>query len=409
MPDNPLNRTLSLPVVTLYGLGTIIGAGIYVLIGEVAGASGYLTPVAFLIASIIACFSAFSFAELSSRFPLSAGEAVYVDRAFGVRAFSIIIGLIMVCVGIIASATLARGFVGYLNALYPMDEQLAILILMLFLGGVAAWGIAQSAWVAVLSTLIEIAGLLAVIWAARGNLSAAPDLLATALAQCSVADLRGILAGSFISFFAFLGFEDIVNLAEEVKNPSRNLPWAVILSLLIAATLYLGIAIAAVATVTPAELAGDQAPLALVFERATGATPVFIIVISIAAIINGTLIMLIMATRILYGMSSQQWLPATLSSVKKRTRTPLVSTLLIASLILVLALWLPVATLAVSTSFLTLLVFLSVNLALLVIKLRERSLGATPTGHLSYPLWLPLAGAMSSAAFILTQIYLWLN
>ena len=131
-----LKRTLSLPIVTLYGLGTIIGAGIYVLIGEVVATSGYLTPAAFLLAAIIAAFSAFSYAELSSRFPLSAGEAIYVERAFGIRAFSTTIGLLMVFVGIVASATLVSGFVGYFQYLIPVKEQIPIVLLVVALGGV---------------------------------------------------------------------------------------------------------------------------------------------------------------------------------------------------------------------------------------------------------------------------------
>ena len=402
-----LKRTLSLPVVTLYGLGTIIGAGIYVLIGEVVATSGYLTPAAFLLAAVIAAFSAFSYAELASRFPLSAGEAIYVDRAFEISAFSTIIGLLMVFVGIVASATLVRGFIGYFQYLIPIDDYILIVLLVAALGGFAAWGISQSAWLAIVTTLIEIGGLLLIIWVTRSSIAELPLVLEKLEAQILLDGWGSVPTGAFIAFFAFLGFEDIVNVAEEVKNPSRNLPWAVILSLLISALLYIAISIAVVTSVPPAELAGNPAPLALVYERAVGESAVFIVVIGIAAIINGTLVMMIMATRILYGMSRQQWLPSQLSEINHKTGTPLFATALITLLVLFLALWFPVTTLAVVTSLFTLIVFFSVNLSLLVIKLRDRQSKHPPVAVRCYPIWISVAGILSISAFILAQIYDW--
>jgi amino acid transporter len=267
----------------------------------------------------------------------------------------------------------------------------------------------QSAWVAAITTLIEITGLLIIIWVTRDNLVEVPVVLEHALAQFSENGWSSIVAGAFIAFFAFLGFEDIVNVAEEVKKPSRNLPLAVIIALLISAFLYFTISVSTIATVPPAELANNPAPLALVYERATGSPPVFIVAISIAAIINGTLVMMIMATRILYGMSRQQWLPSQLSSVNSTTRTPVFTTVMITLLILIFALWLPVATLAVTTSLLTLLVFFSVNLSLLVIKLRDKKSKRCPERAHCYPVWIPIAGMLTSSAFILTQIYFWLQ
>lgn len=409
LPDNgQLKRTLSLPVVTLYGLGTIIGAGIYVLIGEVAAHAGYLTPLAFLLAALVSAFSAFSYAELSSRFPVSAGEAVYVQQAFGIRAWSTAVGLLMVSVGIIASATLARGFSGYFDYILPLDPALSITLLVLILGAVAAWGISQSAWLAVVTTLVEIGGLLIIVWVAGGNLAELPERMAQGMEFSADHGWRAVTTGAFIAFFAFLGFEDIVNVGEEVHNPSRNLPLAVILSLLISALLYLAIALVSVATVPPTELAGNPAPLALVYERAVGSSPLFIVFVSIAAIVNGILIMLVMATRILYGMSRQGWLPARLCRVSPVTRTPLLSTLLVTLLILAFALWLPIATLAAATSLITLVVFFSVNLSLLAIRWRERGSGEPSPGLAQYPIWLPIAGLLSAGIFILIQIADWL-
>jgi len=407
--DSSLKRTLSLPMVTLYGLGTIIGAGIYVLIGEVVATAGYLTPAAFLLASVIAAFSAFSYAELSSRYPLSAGEAIYVERAFGRKLLSTSIGLLMVFIGIVASATLVRGFVGYFQLIAPLDDMIIMVLMVVILGGIAAWGITQSAWLAVVTTLVEIGGLLLIIWVARDSFAEIPFVIEQVVPQLADHGWGIITAGGFIAFFAFLGFEDIVNVAEEVKHPTRNLPLAIILSLIISAVLYMTISVVSVATVPVAELAGNPAPLALVYERAVGEPPSFIVMISIAAIINGTLIMMIMATRILYGMSRQQWLPSQLASINHTTRTPLFTTGLISLLILIFALWLPVATLAVTTSLFTLVVFFAVNFSLLTIKLRDRESGSRPEGIRCYPLWIPVVGMLSSAAFIFSQVYYWLK
>lgn len=403
--NNQLKRSLSLPLVTLYGLGTIIGAGIYVLIGEVVAASSYLTPAAFLMASLIAAFSAFSYAELSARFPLSAGEAVYVERAFGNRILATSIGLMMVFIGIVASATLVRGFVGYFQLLIGLNSGIIMLLLVFAIGAIAAWGITQSAWLAALTTLVEIGGLLVIIWVARGHLLELPLLIQRALPELIDNGWSSISAGAFIAFFAFIGFEDIVNVAEETQDPKRNLPLAVILSLLIATLLYLVISIVSIASVPVEELAGHPAPLALVFESATGHSPTFMAAISILAIINGTLIMMIMASRILYGMSREKLLATWLGQVNQSTRTPLNSTLLICLLVLLFALGLPVDTLAITTSLFTLIVFFTINLALVVIKLRDPE----PSELHLYPIWFPLVGLFCSAAFILSQILAWIN
>lgn len=404
-PNNPLKRSLSLPVVTLYGLGTIIGAGIYVLIGEVVAVAAYLTPAAFLLASIIAAFSALSYAELCARFPLSAGEAVYVERAFGSQLLALSIGLMMVFIGIVASATLVRGFVGYFQLLIELDSDLAMLLLVLAIGIMAAWGITQSAWLAAITTLIEIGGLITIIWVARNHFVELPRLIEQAIPALDNSGWKSVSAGAFIAFFAFIGFEDIVNVAEETRNPRRNLPLAVILSLLIATLLYMAVSLISIASVPIAELAINSAPLALVYETAVGHSPTFMVFISIAAIINGTLVMMIMATRILYGMGRQQWIPAGLAHVNATTRTPLYSTLLISLLVLIFALWLPLDALAITTSLFTLVVFFFINLSLVIIKLRD----PVPHGIRCFPIWIPAAGMLTSAGFIVSQILRWLE
>jgi amino acid transporter len=157
-----LRRTLSLPLIMFYGLGNILGAGIYVLIGQVVAHAGGFAPLSFLLASLLACLTAFSYAELSARYPQSAGEAVYVQEGLGLPALSVMVGLLIVLAGVVSAATILRGFTGYLQVFLPVPEAPSILLLVLLLGGLAAWGIAESVRVAALITVVEIAGLLPV-------------------------------------------------------------------------------------------------------------------------------------------------------------------------------------------------------------------------------------------------------
>ena len=398
-----LKRAFSLPLLTFYGLGTILGAGIYVLIGEVVANAGMLAPLSFLLASILAGFSAFSYAELGARFPFSAGEAVYVQQAFGRRGLARLVGLLIVSIGVVSTATLVNGFVGYIHVFIDIEPWLAILLLLLALVGVAMWGITESAWVAALSTVVEMGGLVLVFAVAAPSLQELPMHWKEMMPSWDIAVWVGVVAGAFVAFYAFIGFEDIVNVAEEVQQPSRNLPLAVLICLGVATLLYLAIAIVTVLQVPVAELSGSDAPLALVYERATGHPPVFIGLISLAAVINGALIQIIMASRVLYGMASQGWLPGIFASVHHITRTPLVATVLIGVVTLVMALWLPLVTLAEITSLITLTVFSLVNLSLWRVKRRE----PRPAGIIVFPSWLPLAGFLCSVSFVVFQLWRW--
>lgn len=400
-----LKRAFSLPLLTFYGLGTILGAGIYVLIGEVAASAGIYTPLAFLLAAVLAAFSAFSYAELSARFPLSAGEAVYTERAFGKTWLALTVGLMIVGIGLVSTATLVNGFVGYLQVFVQLPSWLIIVLLVFALSGLAMWGITESAWAAAITTLIEVGGLLMILWVGWPVVDVGPAVHQLVHPSLNIATLVGVLGGAFVAFYAFIGFEDIVNVAEEVRDPSRTLPRAVLLALGIATVIYMLIALVAISLMAPAELAASDAPLALVYQQATGRAPVFISLISLAAVINGALIQIVMASRVLYGMASQNWLPDWLATVNPATRTPLHSTVLITIVILILALWLPLLTLAKITSLITLFVFSLVNLSLWRIKQRD----PRPLGIAVFPSWLPLAGFLCSLGFALFQLWQWLS
>jgi APA family basic amino acid/polyamine antiporter len=397
MPETAhLNRSLSLPLITFYGLGTIIGAGIYVLIGAVASKAGMFAPVSFLLAALIAGFTAFSYAELSSRLPRSAGEAVYIQEAFGIHWLSVLTGWSVVAIGLVSSATIANGFVGYLEVFIHVTPWLAITILVAGLGLIAAIGINQSVWLATLITLLEIGGLLYVLVIAGSNLDQLPERWADLIPTMDDTTWNGIFIGAFLAFYAFIGFEDMVNVAEEVKDAPRLLPKAIIIALIASTLLYLSVAVVAVLSLPIEALANSDAPLASVVAASGHHNTLLISFISLIAVINGALIQIIMASRVLYGMGNTGMAFRFFARVNPHTQTPLISTVLVTISILALALWLPLVTLAQITSFITLIIFAGVNLALLKLKLRGRH----APGAVHYPIWVPVIGAILSLALL---------
>jgi len=393
-----LKRGLSLWLLVFYGLGNILGAGIYVLVGKVAGSAGLFAPAAFIVASMVEAFTALSYAELVARYPLSAGEAVYVQQGLGLPALSVIVGLLIVLMGAISAATIARGFVGYLDILIEVPDAVAITLLVLVLGMTATWGIVESVSIAALVTLVELLGLAMVLAVAGDNLFTVPERLPELIPPMDPVIWQGILFGAFLAFYAFVGFEDMVNVAEEVRNPVRNVPLAILIALGVTTLLYAAVSLTAVLTVAPQQLAASDAPLATVYQQATGSKPVALSIISIFAVVNGALIQIIMGSRILYGMSRQGWLPALFGSVWRETQTPVAATIATASG--VLALWLPLVTLAKSTSFLVLVIFSLMNLSLLRIKWRDPH----PKGLRVIPQWIPAGGIVASLGLLLFQV-----
>jgi amino acid transporter len=382
-----------------FGLGNILGAGIYVLIGKVAGHAGMFTPLSFLIASLAAVFTAFSYAELVSRHPYSAGAAVFVDEGFNLRPLSLFTGLLLVFTAIVSSATVMRGSVGYLHFFIGLPGGVLIFIVLAILGAIAAWGVKESATVVALISAIEIFGLLIIIIATRSTFVEIPARLSEFIPEFEWHAFGGIFAGAFLAFYAFLGFEDMVNMAEEVNEPARNLPYSILISLVIATLLYMIVAFAAILTLPQETLAQSDAPLGTVYKQATGVEPALLSVISIIAVINGALIQIIMASRVCYGMSQRKWLPGFLGIVHPRTQTPVIATIIITSLVLIMALWLPIETLARATNSALLIIFTLVNLALLNIKRKQ------PAGKdvFTIPMWIPAAGFVISAVFLFFQ------
>ena len=392
----PLRRRLGLPLLVLYGTGITIGAGIYVLVGEVAGHAGSFAPWSFVLAAAVMALTVASYAELSTRFPVSAGEAAYVMAAFQSRSFATAVGLVSVAIGVISSAAVALGSAGYIQQFIALPSYLIVLAVLALLGGVAAWGILESVVLASIFTLIEVGGLLIVIVAAVYHelpfvavITTLPPLNATALS--------GIAFGGLLAFFAFIGFEDLANIVEEARVPHRDIPRAMVLTLLISTVLYVLVAAIAVSAVSSERLASSAAPLSLVFREVAGVSPATISAIAIVATLNTILAQLTMAARVIYGLARAGSLPAVLAQVHPRSRTPLAATALVVIAIVPLALLVPLTRLAELTSLATLSVFAVVNLALL----RFRSRGVESlVPHVTVPIWVPAIGFATCAAMI---------
>jgi len=269
------------------------------------------------------------------------------------------------------------------------------------LGLVAIWGISESVKIAAIFTLLEISGLLLIIVAGSSKLDTLPDIVMTLPSLGDFQVWPGIFLGAFLAFYAFIGFEDMVNVAEEVKQPEKNMPRAIIIALVVSTVLYALVSVIAVVNLSPEALAMSKAPLADIYTSATGQKPIVITFISLFAVINGALIQLIMSSRILYGMSNRGWLPKVFSQIYQQTQTPVFATIFVVIIITLLALWFPLQKLAESTSYLILTIFFLVNIALLRIRKRY----ALPKNVHGYPAWIPVIGALGSLFLLVVQIW----
>jgi len=396
--NTELRRSLSLPLVVLYGLGVTIGAGIYVLIGATAGKAGIYAPLSFVLAAFVMIFSAASMAELSARFPVSAGEAAYIRNGLRSPLLALGTGLLVVTSGLISAATVSIGSAGYIQSLIHLPDAVIIALVIVCMGLIALWGITESVTFAAIFTFVEVAGLVAIVVAALWNEPEIVQEIPKVIPSFTDFEAFGaISAAGLLAFFAFIGFEDIVNLAEETKNPSKTIPWAIFLTLIGATLVYVAVVTIAVLTVPIDELAGSNAPVGLLFERITGASPLVITLIAIVATLNGVIIQMIMASRVLYGLGKQGSLPAIFAKVSRRTQTPVVSTIIVIVIILALALVFPINSLAEMTSRVALTVFTLINLSLIRIKLRGEK---AEEGIFQVRLWVPVLGFITCVGFL---------
>lgn len=380
-----LHRRVGISLLILYGVGVMVGAGIYVLVGKVAGVAGALTPLSFLIAGIAAALSALSFAELAARIPESAGEAAYVRKAFGIGWFGDCVGVAVACVGVISAAAILKGGVGYLSALVELPRLWLEVSIGLLLGLIALVGVLESLVFAAVLTIVEIVGLLLIVGAGFNADPVTPFADMVDFGSLLHSGGPMVLAAALLAFFAFIGFEDMVNLAEETTDPVRTMPRGILGAILITTVLYFLVAVAAIRAVDPSLLAESDRPLALVFEAGTGRSPETIIVIAVSATLNGVLAQIVMAARVLYGLGRRNRLFAWAHRTHGRRGTPVLATVLVTLIIIALALIAPIEKLAQVTTYILLCIFVVVNLALLVLKRRDPAPAGAPNIHWAAP------------------------
>ncbi|MFB5635395.1 MAG: APC family permease [Nitrosopumilus sp.] len=362
-----LKRQMGLFQLTMYGTGLILGAGIYVLIGEAAGFAGDSVWIAFVLGSIVALFAGFSYAELSSVFPKAAAEYVFIKNAFKNNFFAFLIGWLTAITSIITAATVALGFGGYFAEFVNIPIIISAIGLLVILSIVNFVGIRESAWTNTVFTIIEASGLILII--IIGFTFASPEPVDYTE---SPTGFTGIVIAFVLIFFAFIGFEDMANIAEEVKKPKKTLPRAIILSVIISGVLYVLVSLAVVRVVNWEELANSAAPMALVAERGLGSEAhILLSSIALFAITNTVLITLVAGSRIFYGMAKEKVFPTVLEKIHFKTKTPWVAVIVILITSIAFTLIGDIVIVANITVFAIVITFAAVNLAVIVLRYTE--------------------------------------
>ena len=362
-----LKRRMGLFQLTMYGVGLILGAGIYVLIGEAAGFAGNSVWMAFVLGTIVALFAGFSYAELSSLFPKAAAEYVFIKNAFKNNFFAFVIGWLTAITSIITAATVALGFGGYFAEFLDIPIIISAIGLLGILSVVNFVGIRESSWTNTIFTIIEAAGLILIIVIGFTISNPEPvDYID------SPTGFSGIAIAFVLIFFAFIGFEDMANVAEEVKKPRKTLPRAIILSVLISGILYILVSLAVVRVVPWEELANSGAPMAFAAERGLGAEAhILLSAIALFAITNTVLITLVAGSRIFYGMAKEKVFPPILEKIHFKTKTPWIAVFVIMVTATAFTFFGDIVVVANITVFAIVITFGAVNLAVIVLRYTE--------------------------------------
>jgi basic amino acid/polyamine antiporter, APA family len=397
-----LARSIGLFALVVYGVGDMIGAGIYGTIGVAAGKMGNAVWLAFLVSMIAALLTGLSYASLASRYPRAAGAAFVTQRAFGWQFLSYVVGLAVACSGLTSMAAGSRVFAATLQPVVGSPPLWCIFLA--FIGAltlVNLRGIRECVLMNMICTTIELGGLLFVIAVSLPYFGQV-DYLETPPAAGGLT-LPLVMSGAVLTFYAFVGFEDLLNLAEEVKNPQRTMPWGIVLAVVCVTVVYVLVSIAVISVVPYADLANSQkgAPLAQITKVAAPWLPHQIYTgITLFAVANTALMNFIMGSRLVYGMARQGLLPATLGAVHVTRRTPHIAILALAAIVSILAFSGDISELASATSLLLLLVFGLMNTALIVLKLRK----SEAKGQFEIPILVPFLGCFVCAALIASRL-----
>jgi len=393
-----LKRSLGLLEATLYGVGVIVGAGVYALIGKAAGLAGNAVWLSFIFGAFIAAFTGLSYAELASMFPKTGGEYVYAEKAFN-RRLAFLVGWLVVVGGVIAAATISLGFAGYFATLFKTPMIPIAIALVALLSLINFWGIKESAVANIIATVVEVGGLIAIIVFGMKYVGSINYF------EFSHLGLPGVLSGAALIFFAFLGFEDIVRLSGETKNPTKLIPRALILSIIISTILYVAVSVIAVSVVGWQALSASSAPLALVAQTALGQKAFFALsVVALFATFNTVLVTLVATSRMMYGMAEDNGLPKIFLGVTKKFRTPWFAILLTAIFSALFVLIGKIEVVASITDLALFSTFAIVNLALIFLRYRAPNMKRyfkVPINVGKFPV-LAAIGAVSSV-FMLFQ------
>ncbi len=402
MSRGELKRHLNTVTLTFYGVGVIIGAGIYVLVGKLAGISGNAVWLSFVASAVAALPTGLSYAELASRYPYSAGEAVFANRAFKNNAFSFLVGFLILASGVASTAALSRGFTNYFSQFVNLPPWTIVVLFLALVTWLNHRGIKEATWVNVLCTSVSVAALLLII-ALAIPMWGQVDYLSTELASGKSASFGGVIfSGAALAFYAYIGFEDICNVAEEVKVPQRTIPRALLASIIISTLLYIGVGLSVVAVIPPAQLAASEVPLAEVFQvLLPGTSSLWLSGIALFAVFNSALLNMIMASRILYGMGRAKWVPTIFGRVNEKRQTPTLGVITVGLLALVFALTGFLKVLAESTNVIILSAFFLVNLSLLVIRLKKVESDDVTVPHFQVPLFVPVLGMLVTVAMVI--------
>jgi APA family basic amino acid/polyamine antiporter len=362
-----LKRELGLFEVTVNGVGIILGAGIYALIGPAAGLAGNSLWLSFVIGAFIASFTGLSYAELSTMFPKAAAEYTYVRKAYGGKFLSFLVGWLLVFTGVVSTATVTLGFAGYFYSLFgeiiSISKNFLIIltasILIVILSFINFLGIKESSKFNIIFTAIEALALIFIILIGLPYFGRVNYLETTN-------GLKGILSGAALIFFAYIGFEDISNIAEEIKNPKKVIPRAIILAILITTLLYVLTSISVVSLVDWRELGNSDTSLALAASKVLGTNAYWLIsFVALFATANTALIMMIATSRMMYGMAREKSLPEELTLIHERTRTPWIAAIVVMVFSIVFLFFGKITVVANITSLSMFITFAAVNLSLI--------------------------------------------
>ncbi|EPZ51957.1 amino acid permease [Bacteriovorax sp. BAL6_X] len=388
-----LKRTLNTFQVSLYGIGTILGAGIYSLIGKISATSGVLAPVSFMLSALIASLTAISYSQLVKLHPKSAGEAEYVYQGFKNIGLSNLVGWLVAFTGVISASTLTKAFIGYFKVLIDIPNSLIATLVILVITLLAIKGIKESINLIIIFTLIEVTGLILVCLVAWPELVESNFMIPKMLENISWDKSQSILAGAFIAFYAFIGFEDMVNLAEETTVARVTISRSIYIALITSTILYILVAIVAISSIPLNKLNTSPAPIKDMYVH-HGGDPFVIGLIGSFAIFNGIMAQVIMGSRILYGLRHPfKWM-SFLSVVNKKTKTPINATIVIAVVITILISFFELKSLAMATSFIILIIFTLVNTSLVLIRIKNRQI------KVKY-LWTPILAVIVNILFLI--------